>query len=177
MSSLAIAVLAASLVAAQAEGQAPTPETLKEYGETMVGDWKGKVELIHDMPGVGKAGQAIDASSNVRWILRKSALEGKWKAGTTSGKWLFVWDPAEKAIRTLGSSTNGESTQSVIRKREGKWVAEQCTMTVDGKRLTFTSILTVSGDGKTHTYEGVNNMLDGNKLPDWTDVWKRVEKE
>ena len=50
-------------------------------------------------------------------------------------------------------------------------------MTVDGKKLTFTGAFTISADGKTHTYDGVNNMLEGKKLPDWTDVWKRVVKE
>jgi hypothetical protein len=177
MLSLAATALAASLVVGQAQGQAPTPETLKEYGEAVVGDWKGKVELVHDMPGVGKAGDTVDATGSIRWILRKSALEGRWKAGTNSGRWIVVWDPAEKVIRTLGGNTNGEAGQSVIRKQDGKWVTEQCSMSADGKKLTFTATLTISDDGKTHTYQGVNNMLDGKKLSDWTDVWKREKLE
>ena len=99
MSSLAVAALAASLVVGQAQGQSSTPDTLKEYGEAMVGDWNGKVELVHDMPGAGKAGETIEATTSIRWILRKSALEGRWKAGTANGKWIVVWDPAEKGIR------------------------------------------------------------------------------
>ena len=142
---------------------AQTLEAFQEYGNAVVGSYQGKVKLVRDRPGIGRAGDTVDATVDIRWILGKSAVEGRSKVGDKIGKWIVVWDPVRMAIRVLGVDSSGEVVESTIQKRDGKWVGNQAMLMADGRKLTFTSTLTINDDGRTHTYDGVDNVLDGQK--------------
>ena len=161
MLKITIATLTAVLLFGQTAVHAQTPEAFQEYGNSVVGSFQGKVKLVRDRPGIGKAGDTVDATVNIRWILGKSALEGRSKLGDKTGKWIVVWNPVQKAIRVLGVDTSGEVVESTIQKKDGKWVGKQAMLMADGRKLSFTSTLTISDDGRTHTYDGVDNVLDG----------------
>ena len=94
-------LLAASMIVGQADSEsvsAPGLEVLREYGEIMVGRWKGDIIFGGDPPAED---QEIDPSSGyavMKWILNETALEGNSRIGDTKFKWLYAWDP----VRTTG---------------------------------------------------------------------------
>ncbi|MBN1851873.1 MAG: hypothetical protein JW829_04085 [Pirellulales bacterium] len=149
-------------------------EPLKEFGEDFVGHWVGESTLPDDMPSIGKKGEKVTGHSSVRWILGRKAVEGNWRAGNLSAKWVAVWDAADKEIRVYGVTSQGDISVSRMSKNGDKWIWDTSGVSVDGKQRSAFEEMTISDNGSTHTYHITNRMEDGKKLPDFKVTWKRV---
>ena len=170
-------LMAASLMVGQTEpATAPQKTPLIEFGNLLVGEWVGEASLLEHAPADGKNRDKIPAKLTYRWILGGKALEGEWRRGDVSGKWLVMWDPATESIRESGARSDGNVWQGVIIKRENSWVEETEGKLSDGSKITSRFVTVSPDDGDTLVWEGAFS-IDGKKQDPVRDVYEKVNKD
>jgi hypothetical protein len=150
-------------------------EHLREFGEFAVGRWIGVGTLSADLPGLGNEGEKVNGHALTSWILDKNAIECNWNFGAATGKWIAVWDAAEKKIKRYGMSSTGGIFETVVTREGDKWV-EKWKVKIDGQRSTCAQIWTSSDGGKTITIDETDQLVAGTKRPDLRHVWSRIDK-
>jgi hypothetical protein len=159
------AVLAASLAA----GQTDTP--LGELGDLLVGQWVGDASLIEQPT---EENGKVPAKLTYRWILNGRALEGQWRRGKISGKWLVVWDPAAKVIKSMGARSDGNTWKGVIIKKGSNWIEETEGVLGGGSKVISRFVSVPQERGKRLVWEG-EFSIDGKKQAPIRDVYEKVD--
>lgn len=57
-----------------------------------------------------------------------------------------------------------------------KWVWKYVSTAADGTVSEVTNTVIIEDEGATHVHVGTNRVRGGESLPDYRDVWKRVNK-
>lgn len=168
---LPVALLLA--IVAPAFSQESSREDFKEYCKLMQGRWVGDVTWVADWEGFGKRGEKVTAYSEHSIAEGGNVMIGRFFGGNGSGTGLTFYDAGSKQIKAVWVSSAGGTGQSVLFKQDGKWVEKGSGSEPNGAKNEFTSTLTISDNGKTNTWTGTGT-LDGKKVDDQRDVWRRV---
>jgi hypothetical protein len=167
-------LLATTMVVGQVESQ-PSRQ-LSAYADAVVGEWTGEATLAFDIPGMGTKGQKITGTATTQWTLEKAAIECEWKFGGATGKWIANWDAEKKIIRVCEFVSNGNFAVGTVVRKQDKWTVATEGASGDGKHFTGTAIMTLGDIGATLTWDETDQMLGGERQPDFRHVWKRVSK-
>lgn len=153
--------------------RAQTVERLAAYEHLkplvwLIGDWVGDFPLTYDVNPSIKKGDVVEYHVTFRWALDRTFIvmdgamvkDGRRAADSHE---VILWDPDRKQIRhaiytPLGTG-DGEWTE-VGKKARLAWSL------AGGKGVTFME----SVDADTHTWQVTENVLKGEKLPDWPKV-------
>jgi hypothetical protein len=159
----------------RAEGDTSTKQEFQEWIELMKGRWIGDIPLVQDWPGLGKRGDRLTAYSDIEVIADGHALQGVWYAGDGKASWMTTWNPSTKQIKENVVFSSGITWENVITKQAaGKWLARKVNGSMpDGKQIDGDVTLTISDDGKTHTWTG-EWTVDGVKTDQVRDVYRRL---
>ena len=95
--------------------------------------------------------------------------------GAGSGTGLYYYDAGAKQIKFLWVNSSGECSRGILYKEDGHWLEKGTGSLADGTKTTQVSPLTITDDGKTHTYTGTGTVGD-KKTDDRHDIWRRVSK-
>lgn len=152
-----------------------TSADFQAYGELIVGEWQGEFVLSGDVPGVGKNGDKLKGRATIVWANDNKGLEVRWKFGPVTGTTITYWDAEARQIRETAFDSAGAVYQGHVAREDGQWVASSVAAYPNGTRRAVIDRLTVADGGKTHVHEGVVH-LNGERQPDYRDVWRRVEK-
>ena len=169
-------VLAASMVLGQADTSDIARRELKEFGDAVVGRWMGEIVLVADMPGIGKKGDKLNGYCTIAWILDRTAIQWDWNIGSLTGRSITAWDARTKQIKEYGTDSSGEILEKTIAKDGDKWVWKFVRIATDGTKSESTTTVMIEDGGLTHVHVGTNRLRGSEKLPDYRDVWKRVNK-
>ena len=174
MLSQALLLLVASVTVGQTEGnQTTTREDFAKYCEAMQGRWFNANETLTDFwPAFSEKGKSVVSHAEIRIVADGNALEGVWYGGTGASKWMEAWDAKTNQIRKFCVMSDGTLWQEVRFKKGDGW---QCVVSLtrpNGTEEKFTSVLTMSADGDTHTYKSWDPGAEG-KEP---GVYKRVAR-
>jgi hypothetical protein len=150
-------------------------EHLREYGEAVIGRWVGTATLAAAVAGLGEAGDRITGQAVSTWILDKNAIECNWSFGTAAGKWIAVWDAAEKTVKRFAVSSTGEVLVSSVSKEGDKWV-ERLKGTTEGKPSSRANTWRFADGGRTVVIEETEQVVGGEKRADLRHEWKRVDR-
>jgi len=167
MTGVYVAVLAVVMVGA------PERTQFHEFGDLIVGEWTGEASLIEHANG---GGEKVPAKLTYQWILKGRALEGEWRRGGVSGKWMLVWDPAAKLIRQAGARSDGNIWEGVIVKKGDEWIDETEGILGGGTKVSSRFVTVFQDSGKRLVWEG-EFSLDGEKQEPIRDVYEKVEDE
>lgn len=152
--------------------QTPTPNrsTRKEFTElfkAMKGHWNGEIELVTDIPGIGKKGDKKSVRVENTATADAKALVGKAQdAAGGEAVILMFFDRGSRQIKRTTVFSGGTVVSAVVFKENGKWIQVSTATDPDGKKTRGVATLVISDDGDTHTWtrDGVSN------------VWRRVSK-
>lgn len=169
-------VMTVSLVLGQAANSDKGSQTLQEFGDAVVGRWVGDIVLVADMPGMGKQGDTIAGYASIQWILDKKAIQWDWNIGSLTGRSITVWDAGAQQIKEQGCDSSGMIVEKTVSKVGDFWVWEYVWTAPDGTKSKTTNTLMIEDDGRTHVHVGKNRTRGNEKLPDYRDVWRRVNK-
>jgi hypothetical protein len=156
--------------------QTSTPEQFAELGERLVGRWASRIDLIADWPEfTKKQGDVVDGYTTIKWTADKHALiESELIAeGLTTS--FYFWDAGPKTIKAIRVSSAGSVGTTTYWKKDNAWHWKHVAAQTDGKKLTGTGTLIFKDADKTMIGDGTL-YLDGEKLPHYHDVYKRVDK-
>jgi hypothetical protein len=170
-----ITVLLVAVLASPAFPQESSREDFKEYCKLMQGRWVGDVTWVADWEGFGKRGEKVTAYSESSIAEDGNALIGRFFGGNGSGTGLVFYDAGAKQIKSVWVSSGGGTGQSIIFKKDGKWIERGSGSEPNGAKNEFTSTLSITDNGNTHTWTG-SGTLDGKKVDDQHDVWRRGSK-
>ena len=168
-------VLIAMLFALPAFGQEASQKEFKKYCQMMEGRWVGDVVWITDWEGFGKKGDKVTAYLDWKVTDGGNALVGRFYGGAGSGTVLTAFDPRAKRIKEVVVSSGGSIWNSIIYKKNGKWMSKSTGSNADGSEIVGKSVINICDDGKTHRMEGTTT-IDGKRVDDLQDVWRRVGK-
>ncbi|MHB8897518.1 MAG: hypothetical protein ACYC6Y_02085 [Thermoguttaceae bacterium] len=169
-----VPLLLASLTAPTFSQQS-TPADFKEYCQLMEGRWLGDVTWVTDFPGFGKRGEKVTTYAENKISEDAHVMTSRFFGGTGSATAICLYDIAAKQIRWFGGDSAGGSSQSTVFKKDGQWTEIGTGVLVTGAKTEFTSTLTVSDNGMTHTWTGTATVT-GQKTDNQRDVWRRVGK-
>ena len=147
----------------------------KEYCEAMQGRWVGDVTWVADWPGLGRKGEKVTAYSENTVSQDGNVMVTKFYGGNGSATGLVAFDPLAKQIKSMFVVSGGFVGYTTVQKVDGKWVEKGIGSTPDGTKNEWTSTVTITDNGKTHTWTGTGT-LGGEKVADQHDVWRRVSK-
>ena len=174
---LTLAFVLSLTAASHAQDSTSTKQEFNEWVELMKGRWIGDVPLVTDWPGLGRRGDRLTAYVEINVIADGNALHGVWYAGDGKATWMTTWNPNTKQIKETVVFSSGIIWENVISKKgPGKWLQKKISGSMpDGKKIQGETTLTVSDDGKTHTYNGVLT-IEGDQTDKINDVYKRLAK-
>jgi len=164
-----------SVIVAPAFSQESSRRDFREYCKLLEGRWVGDVTWVADWEGFGKRGEKVTAYSENKMAEDGHVMMGRFIGGNGSGTGLVFFDVGAKQIKGLWVSSGGATGRTTIFKKDGTWVRRGSGSEPNGAKNEFTSTLTISNDGKTHTWEGTGT-LNGERVDDQHDVWRRVSK-
>lgn len=171
MSSVASLVI----VALAAVGQPPaTP--LEEFGEMLVGRWIGDATLVADWPGIGKKGEKVVNHLTYRWIADRRGIEAEAFAGQGTGKGIYFWDPATKKIVEYRINSGGTTGRVEYVKKNGRWEFTLTGNQPDGAAYKAEGVILVKDGGATLIWEGPSGSMEGEKMLNLRDVYRRASK-
>lgn len=158
-----------------AQGDKSTKEDFQEWIQLMKGRWIGDVPLVHDWPGLGKRGERLTAYVEINVIADGDALLGVTYLGQGKGTWMTTWNPNTKQIKETVVISGGIFWENqIIKQGPGKWLQRKLSGSMpDGKKIDGDVTLTVSPDGKTHTWTG-DLKIEGTGTDPIRDVYKRL---
>ena len=171
-----IAMFLLAALAAPVSAQESSREDFKEYCQMMQGRWVGDVTWVADWPGFGKKGDKVTAYAEHRIVEDGNVMTSRFFGGTGSGTGLCIYAARAKQIRLIWGDSAGTTGESIVFKKDGQWTEKGGGSLPDGTKTEFTSMLTITANGKTHTWTGSGTVGD-EKADDQHDVWRRVSKE
>lgn len=163
------------LLASLSFGQTATRAEFQEYCNVIEGRWIGEVTWITDWPGYGKKGDKVTAYAENQIVADGNAISGPFYAGNGKGTRLIVFDTGAKQIKCIAVSSGGTVHNQVFYKQAGKWQILSTGSLPDGSTIEGKYTITISDNGKTHTYTG-STTIGGEKVDERHDVWRRVSK-
>ena len=173
-----IAIVACVLVpvlTSAALAQDASRKDFDAFCQTLAGRWVGDVKLVADWPGEGKQGDKITSYAEWQRVADGNAMSLVYYGGTGSGVALLVYDAGEKRIRWTGVSSGGTVWNRVVYRKGELWINKLNGSLPDGKKILGELTVTISDDGKTHTWTG-QVTVGGEKTDPVHDVWRRVSK-
>ncbi|MHB8899641.1 MAG: hypothetical protein ACYC6Y_12915 [Thermoguttaceae bacterium] len=168
-------VLLVTVLSWPAFGQESSQKDFQDYCKALQGRWVGDVTWVADFPGLGQKGEKVTAYWEGRMSEDGSVLVGKFFGGNGSESSMTYFDAVEKKIKATAVDSGGTVTQILIYRKDGKWTQKGQASFRDGTVSKFTSVATISEDGKTWTWEGTGTVGD-KPTADQHDVWRRVNK-
>lgn len=168
-STVALLVVAAS----QALAQESSPQDFRDFCRAIQGRWVGDLTWVADFPGMGKRGEKVTAYADNKMTEDGNAMISRMYAGTGSSTWFLIYDAGAKQIKTTWVTSGGTTSQSSVQRIGDKWLEKGAGSNPDGTKTAFESTLTITNNGNTHTWAGPS-WLDGKKLDEQHDVWRRV---
>ncbi len=147
----------------------------EELCEACEGRWVGELTLVADAPGFGKKGEKLTSYGLDKVTQDGNAILCDFYCGEGSGIWFIIYDPRAKRTRTTWVTSGGGMDQAILYKRNGKWIEQGTGSKPDGSKIEFTNTLTISDDGRTHTWTGFG-AVGGERRDDRHDVFRRVNK-
>ena len=170
VSAFAILVL---MLAPPAVAQESSRADFDELCKAMQGRWVGDVYWITDWPGFGKKGDKVQGYVEIRVIEDGNALLGRFYGGNGSGTWVTTYDAASRMIKDSWVSSGGTTWTKTWYKEDGRWVGVLEGSNADGSKIKAKDILTISENGKKHSYSGATTV-GGEAADELRDVWVRV---
>jgi hypothetical protein len=164
-----------TVLASSAFAQETTRDDFKEFCQTWQGRWVGDVTWVADWPGFGKRGEKVTAYWEGKVAEDGNVLIGKFFGGKGSSTGIVFFDQGAKRIKWLWIESGGRVGKSCMYKKDGNWVQEGSAVNPDGAKSEYISTITITDDGNKHTWTGKGTM-DGKKIDDQNDVWRRVSK-
>jgi hypothetical protein len=79
-------------------------------------------------------------------------------------------------MRIYNFNSAGNFAVGTIEKKDGKWIEMIEGASGDGKHFSGVSILTVGDDRNTCVWDETQQVLGGEKTPDFSHEWKRVKR-
>ena len=171
----ALAVLTVVFFTLPVLGQESTREDFDAYCQMMEGRWIGDVIWVADWPGFGKKGDKVTAYLDFKVTDGGNALVGKYYGGQGSGTSLTFFDSGSRQIKETAVSSGGTVWNTVIFKKDGKWMSESTGSNPDGSKIVGNAVVNISDDGNTHRMSG-STTIGGEKADELRDVWRRVGK-
>jgi hypothetical protein len=150
-------------------------EDFKEYCQMRQGRWVGDVTWVTNWPGFGKKGDKVTAYFEAKMVEDGNLMTTRFFGGAGSGTGITLYDAGAKQIKTMWATSSGSMSQVVAFKKNGQWFEKGSGSLADGTKTEFTSMLTISEEGKTHTWTGGGTVGD-EKTDDQRDVWRRAGK-
>ncbi len=168
-----IAAVTISLLATPVFAQESSWEDFRGFCKSIEGRWVGQVTYAADRPGFGKKGETTVSYFQSRYLADKHCLVGEFLGGDGSGTWILAHDPGANRITSLALRSNGQRSDGVIYKKDGKWMERFKSTNADGTKEEAISVLAISDGGETHTWT-MNGNVGDKKLDETRDVWRRV---
>lgn len=169
-SALLVAFLASPVLA-----QESSRKDFQEFCKAMEGRWVGDVTWVADWPAYGKRGEKVTAYFEGKIVEDGHALIGRFFGGIGSGSSLLIFDAGAKQIKWIWVNSGGSVSYDTIYKDGKKWMSKSVGSNADGTKTEYLSTITMSDNGKTHTWTG-SGKVGGKKVDDQHDVWRRVTK-
>lgn len=176
--SLIICGLVVTCVGTSNAQEKSTFEEFKEFGDKLIGRWSVDVTLIADWPGEeAKQGDKVVGYTSYKWIVDGKALEWNSVGGMTTARTVITFDATTKTIRAFNVGSAGGHWRTVIWKRnEDDWGWKLIGGgLVDGRKMGGEGSWLFDAGGKSHVIKG-NVTLDGEELPQLSDVYSRLSK-
>ena len=170
-----LAVVTATFLALPAFGQEATRDDFNEFAKAMKGRWVGDVTWVANWAGLGNRGDKVTAYAEYVLAEDGNALLTKFYGGSGSATGIIAYDAAKKRIKWRYVTSGGYTAESTVYKKNGNWIEDGVGSTADGKKNLFLLTVLISDGGKTHSWTG-SGTLDGKKVDDLNDVWRRVSK-
>ncbi len=153
-----------------------TREEFVEFGNLNAGRWVGDITLIADWPGISKKqGEKVNSHLTVNWIADGSALAEKESVAESEMTGIVMWHSDTKQIKAHRVTTAGDTSETVFWKQEGQWRWNHSGAVLGGKLLVGSGTVVSQDNGNTLIFDGTL-FLDGEKLPQYHDVYTRVNK-
>ena len=169
------ALLIAAIVS-PALGQQSSREDFQDYCKASQGRWVGNVTWIADWPGLGKKGDTVTGYSDFKIIADGNALWGTFYGGNGAAHVFTVFDAGSKQITETMVFSGGTVQNSIVYKKDDKWLFKTTGSNPDGDKIKGDYTLTISDGGDTHTMTG-KTTIGGTPVEDLNDVWRRVSKK
>jgi len=166
--SVALIVVLSLLSTSAASGQTSSRQEFEEFCKLVQGRWVNENSNLVPPSNDAAAKPMMEYGVN-EIAVDGHALDSTWYLGELTAKWLTVWDAGTSQIREFFVMSDGTTAQSVMAKKDGKWVRTATMTAADGKKINHTSTLVdVSADGRTHTW--TDTRFDGKS------IYRRVPK-
>ncbi|TWU39306.1 hypothetical protein [Novipirellula artificiosorum] len=173
---LPLCVVAFSLTALPAHAQTSTPEQFSELGNQLVGRWASQITLIADWPEFSKKqGEKVNGYTTIKWTANKHALIEDELIAEGLTKSIYFWDVDTKTIKAVRISSAGTTSTTTYWKANETWHWKHVSAQTDGKKLKGSGTLVFEEGGNVWIGDGTAH-LDGEELPHYHDVYKRVDK-
>jgi uncharacterized protein (TIGR02246 family) len=143
---------------------APRPsnyERLREL-EWMVGSW------------IDNAGEGVSIQTDVEWTKNRNFMTRSFAVVIgdqvdMSGMQIIGWDPVKNQIRSWVFDSDGGFGEGTWVRKDDRWIIQSTATLADGGRATATNILRRIDDD-TATWQSVNRTIDGELLPNVSEV-------
>lgn len=151
-------------------------ELLQEFGELMVGRWRGQVVLINDWPGFGKRGDKIDAAREVRWAVDRHAIIVTETGATGASTTMYTWNTISKTIQFLSVSVSGSVQGTLMKLADGDWIETlESGGTTTGEIIGGAVVRSLSEDKQSYRSYGIVTA-NGQALDELQDVYQKVSQ-
>jgi hypothetical protein len=170
-------LVALSLVALSttANAQTATREDFKEFCGLLEGRWTSDVTLTFDQPPIGKKGDKVAATFNVKRDADVDALVARGTWGSATGISTFGYNAAEKKIAGLFVDSTGYYGNMTYYKKDGIWMEQSSGSLGDGKKEASTSTIKFSDKNTKMVLTGTGTV-DGKSVDPRNDTYTRPAK-
>lgn len=155
--------------------QTSTRQDFDDFCQTWEGRWMCDRTLVVDEPGSGKKGDKFTEYADCKIEHDGNAMICKSYGGKGNATWIVVYEAGDKKIKGFWVTSGGVVSHSVIYKRGDKWVEVASGSQPDGTKVEISFTVTITDEGKTHTWKGTSTVGEEKTAEDVT-VWHRVNK-
>jgi len=107
-------------------------------------------------------------TQNQNYISRRYSVESDGQV-TSTGLQIIGWDAKEESVRSWLFDSSGTFIEGTWSERNGNWMAQSVATLADGGSGSFTSVFRPI-DGNTYGWRKVNRVVDGELLPNVSEV-------
>ena len=176
-STAAVISLLVAFSASAALGQASSRGDFEELCKIWKGRWVADNTLLADSPGIGKKGEKVRVSSEVRIIADGNAILQTGYAGNGTFTRFIAYDASSKQIKILEATSAGNVWAGVFSKKDGKWGWEGTGSRPDGSKFESNGTIAISDGGDIHTWSATITIEGDKATPSHVEnVYRRVNK-
>ena len=173
----AVISLLVAFSASAALGQASSRGDFEELCRIWQGRWVADNTLLADSPGIGKKGEKVRVTSEVRIIADGNAILQTGYAGDGTFTRFIAYDASSKQIKILEATSAGSAWSGVFFKNDGKWGLQGTGSRPDGSKVESNGTMAISDGGDVHTWSATIT-IEGDKATPFhvENMYRRVSK-